>query len=193
MKHKIAMFIRVISIPPFMVTYLLAGLYLFREGVFANSGEFIAALIFLAIIPALAYPFAETVPSLKKGGRPAQRKTAFVFSVIGYIAGFVYALFAGFSKPVLTIFTAYLTSLLFLVLFNKVFKIRASGHACSVTSPMFFATYYFGPIALLPSALLYAAIFWASLVTKRHTVREFLLGTLVCVVSAGIAVIALSA
>ena len=87
MKHKIAMFIRVISIPPFMVTYLLAGLYLFREGVFANSGEFIAALLFLAVIPALAYPFAEVVPPLKKGGRPAQRKTAFVFSVIGYIGG----------------------------------------------------------------------------------------------------------
>ena len=193
MKHKIAMFIRVISIPPLMVTYLLALLFFFRDGVFATTGEFITALAALAIFPALAYPFAEIVPPLKKGGRPAQRKTAFVFSVIGYIAGFVYALFAGFSKPVLTIFTAYLASLLFLVLFNKVFKIRASGHACSVTSPMFFATYYFGPIALLPSALLYAAIFWASLVTKRHTVREFLLGTLVCVVSAGIAVIALSA
>ena len=193
MKHKIAMFIRVISIPPLMVTYLLALLFFFRDGVFATTGEFITALAALAIFPALAYPFAEIVPPLKKGGRPAQRKTAFVFSVIGYIGGFFYALTAGFSKPVLTIFTAYLASLLFLVLFNKVFKIRASGHACSVTSPMFFATYYFGPIALLPSALLYAAIFWASLVTKRHTVREFLLGTLVCVVSAGIAVIALSA
>ena len=51
-----------------MVTYLLAGLYLFREGVFANSAEFIAALLFLAVIPALAYPFAEVVPPLKKGG-----------------------------------------------------------------------------------------------------------------------------
>lgn len=187
------MFIRVISIPPLMVTYLLALLFFFCDGVFATTGEFITALAALAIFPALAYPVAAIVPSLRKGGRPMQRKIAFLFSVIGYIAGFVYALFAGFSKPVLTIFTAYLTSLLFLVLFNKVFKIRASGHACSVTSPMFFATYYFGPIALLPSALLYAAIFWASLVTKRHTVREFLLGTLVCVVSAGIAVIALSA
>ena len=193
MKHKIAMFIRVISIPPLMVTYLLALLFFFRDGVFATTGEFITALAALAIFPALAYPVAAIVPSLRKDGRPMQRKIAFLFSVIGYIGGFIYALTAGFSKPVLTIFTAYLASLLFLVLFNKVFKIRASGHACSVTSPMFFATYYFGPIALLPSALLYAAIFWASLVTKRHTVREFLLGTLVCVVSAGIAVIALSA
>ena len=117
MKNKFAMFIRIISIPPFMVTYLLAGLYLFREGVFANSGEFIAALLFLAVIPALAYPFAEVVPPLKKGGRPMQRKIAFLFSVIGYIGGFIYALTAGFSKPVLTIFTAYLASLLFLVLF----------------------------------------------------------------------------
>ena len=193
MKHKIAMFIRVISIPPLMVTYLLALLFFFRDGVFATTGEFITALAALAIFPALAYPVAAIVPSLRKGGRPMQRKIAFLFSVIGYIGGFIYALTAGFSKPVLTIFTAYLASLLFLVLFNKVFKIRASGHACSVTSPLFFATYYFGLGALLPAAVLYATIFWASLVTKRHTVREFLLGTLVCVVSAGIAVIALSA
>ncbi len=187
------MFIRVISIPPLMVTYLLALLFFFRDGVFATTGEFITALAALAIFPALAYPVAAIVPSLRKGGRPMQRKIAFLFSVIGYIGGFIYALTAGFSKPVLTIFTAYLASLLFLVLFNKVFKIRASGHACSVTSPLFFATYYFGLGALLPAAVLYATIFWASLVTKRHTVREFLLGTLVCVVSAGIAVIALSA
>ena len=185
------MFIRVISIPPFMVTYLLAGLYLFREGVFANSGEFIAALLFLAVIPALAYPFAEVVPPLKKGGRPMQRKIAFLFSVIGYIGGFIYALTAGFSKPVLTIFTAYLASLLFLVLFNKVFKIRASGHACSVTSPLFFATYYFGLGALLPAAVLYATIFWASIVTRRHTVKEFILGTAVCIVSATMAIFVL--
>lgn len=185
------MFIRIISIPPLMVTYLLALLFFFRDGVFATTGEFITALAALAIFPALAYPVAAIVPSLRKGGRPMQRKIAFLFSVIGYIGGFIYALTAGFSKPVLTIFTAYLASLLFLVLFNKVFKIRASGHACSVTSPLFFATYYFGLGALLPSALLYAAIFWASLVTKRHTVKEFILGTAVCIVSATMAIFVL--
>ena len=77
------MLIRVISVPPLMVAYLLALLYFFRDGVFANTGEFIASLVFLAIIPALAYPAAAVVPSLRKGGRPMQRKTAFVFSVAG--------------------------------------------------------------------------------------------------------------
>ena len=193
MKQKIAMLIRIISIPPLMVTYLLTLLYFFHKGVFANEGEFIAALCFLAIIPALAYPVAAIVPALRRGGRPTQRKAAFVFSVIGYIGGFIYGVAAKVSKPVLTIFAAYLISLLMLVLFNKVIKIRASGHACSVTSPIFFATYYLGLGALLPAAALYAAIFWASLVTKRHTAREFLLGTVVCVVSASIAVIVLAA
>ena len=192
MKQKFAMFIRVISIPPLMVTYLLALLFFFREGVFASTGEFIAALTFLAIIPALAYPVAAVVPKLRAGGRPMQRKAAFVASVIGYIGGFIYGVVTHISKPVLTILSAYLISLLMLVLFNKVIKIRASGHACSVTSPIFFATYYFGFAAFVPAAALYAAIFWASLVTKRHTVREFLLGTVVCVVSATIAVIVLA-
>ncbi len=192
MKQKFAMFIRVISIPPLMVTYLLTLLYFFHEGVFASTGEFIAALTFLAIIPALAYPVAAIVPKLRAGGRPMQRKVAFVASVIGYIGGFIYGAATRISKPVLTILSAYLISLLMLVLFNKVIKIRASGHACSVTSPIFFATYYFGFGAFVPAAALYAAIFWASLVTKRHTVREFLLGTVVCVVSATIAVIVLA-
>lgn len=192
MKQKFAMFIRVISVPPLMVTYLLALLFFFREGVFANTGEFIAALTFLAIIPALAYPIAAIVPKLRAGGRPTQRKAAFVASVIGYVGGFIYGVAARISKPVLTILSAYLISLLMLVLFNKVIKIRASGHACSVTSPIFFATYYFGWAAFVPAMALYAAIFWASLATKRHTVREFLLGTVVCVISATIAVIVLA-
>ena len=193
MKQKVAMLIRVISVPPLMVAYRLALLYFFRDGVFANTGEFIASLVFLTIIPALAYPAAAVVPSLRKGGRPMQRKTAFVFSVAGYTGGFLYALFTRCSKPVLTIFAAYLISLLTLVLFNKVIKIRASGHACSVTSPMFFATYYFGFGALLPCTIMYGIIFWASLATKRHTVREFILGTVVCVISATAAVLVLAA
>ena len=184
------MFIRVISIPPLMVTYLLALLFFFRDGVFATTGEFITALAALAIFPALAYPVAAIVPSLRKGGRPMQRKIAFLFSVIGYIGGFIYAVIAKISKPVLTILAAYLISLMLLVLFNKVIKIRASGHACSVTSPLFFATYYFG-LALLPAAALYATIFWASIVTRRHTVKEFILGSAVCIVSATMAIIVL--
>ncbi len=193
LKQKFAMFIRVISIPPLMVTYLLTLLYFSHDGVFAGTGEFVVALTFLAIIPALAYPVAAIVPTLRAGGRPMQRKVAFVVSIIGYIGGFVYGVITHISKPVLTILSAYLISLLLLVLFNKVIKIRASGHACSVTSPIFFATYYLGFAALAPAAALYAVIFWASLVTKRHTVREFLLGTVVCVVSATLAVIVLAA
>ena len=95
------------------------------------------------------------------------------------------------AAAVLTILAAYLISLMLLVLFNKVIKIRASGHACSVTSPLFFATYYFGLGALLPAAVLYATIFWASIVTKRHTVKEFLLGSAVCIVSATMAIFVL--
>ena len=95
------------------------------------------------------------------------------------------------AAAVLTILAAYLISLMLLVLFNNVIKIRASGHACSVTSPLFFATYYFGLGALLPAAVLYATIFWASIVTKRHTVKEFLLGSAVCIVSATMAIFVL--
>ena len=41
-------------LPPLMVTYLLALLFFFRDGVFATTGEFITALAALAIFPALA-------------------------------------------------------------------------------------------------------------------------------------------
>ena len=65
-------------------------------------------------------------------------------------------------------------------------KIRSSGHGCSVVGPFAFGIWYFGLPAVLPCVILYALILWASLYLKRHTLREFLGGSLICLIAMGI-------
>ena len=72
----------------------------------------------------------------------------------------------------------YFLAVLVLTVINKVFKIKASGHACSCTLPYLFLSYYLGKYAVGICLLLYLAEFWASVYLKRHTVKEFLLGTI---------------
>ena len=65
---------------------------------------------------------------------------------------------------------------------NKVFKVRISGHACSVSGPLVYAGYFLGVWAVVGAAC-WGVILWASLVMKRHTLKEFIFGTLTCLFS----------
>ena len=78
----------------------------------------------------------------------------------------------------LTVLTAYLIAVLLLTVLNKVFHIKASGHACSCVLPYLFLIYWLGLKAIIPCVLFYIAEFWASMVLKRHTAREFFLGSI---------------
>jgi hypothetical protein len=97
---------------------------------------------------------------------------------LGYICGLLTALFLPVSKYLLIIYLTYLFSGISLVLLNKVFKIRASGHACGVAGPIFSLIYFLGPWVLF-SVLILAAVYWASLSIGRHDKSELLIGTTV--------------
>jgi hypothetical protein len=81
------------------------------------------------------------------------------------------------------IYAGYLFSVVIILVSNKVFKVRVSGHACSVSGPLVFSGYFLGSWGIAVGAVCWVAILWASLVMKRHTVKEFLLGTLTCLVA----------
>ena len=66
---------------------------------------------------------------------------------------------------------------------NKVFHVRVSGHACSVSGPLVYSGYFLGIWGIVVGVVCWGLILWASLVMKRHTFKEFLLGTLTCLVS----------
>lgn len=183
MSNKAAKFIRVITIPPVLVLALLSILLLDFDQFYNSKFDYLSAVFFLMLVPTLAYPVQYFVLSWRARGRAFQRKLAFVFSIMGYSAGLALAVFNNVQIKLLSIYIGYFGSVILLTIFNKALKIHASGHAAGVTGPLlYFAV--FSNIWLVPlSMILYVLIIWSSVKMKRHTVSEFILGTLCSVVA----------
>lgn len=180
---KIAHAIRIVCVPPVMVGILLVLLFTLRDDVFAAPAEFIASLLGLTVLPILAYPVSVLIPAIRKKGREGQRSLAMYFSTVGYVGVFVYGLAAHVGTGLMHIYAGYLFSVVIILVGNKVFKVRISGHACSVSGPTVYSAYFLGLWGIIVGVLCWAAILWASLVMKRHTFREFIFGTLTCLFS----------
>ena len=183
---KIAHAIRIVCVPPVMVGILLVLLFTLRDDVFAAPAEFIASLLGLTALPILAYPVSVLIPAIRKKGREGQRSLAMYFSTVGYIGVFIYGLVAHVGTGLMHIYAGYLFSVVIILVGNKVFKVRISGHACSVSGPTVYSAYFLGLWGIIVGVLCWAAILWASLVMKRHTLKEFILGTLTCLFSFGV-------
>ncbi len=179
----IAHAVRIVSVPPVMVGILLLLLFVLRDDVFATPVEFIASLTGLTILPILAYPVSAMIPAIRKKGREGQRSLAMYFSTVGYVAVFVYGLIAHVGTGLMHIYAGYLFSVIIILVGNKVFKVRISGHACSVSGPLVYSGYFLGIWGIVVGAACWGLILWASLVMKRHTFREFVFGTLTCLFS----------
>jgi hypothetical protein len=176
-KEKIAKIIRVVTIPPILVLLLLVILFFTRQAMFSNVAQLLLSVLFLMLIPVAAYPLAAVIPKYKAKGRDGERTLAFILSIAGYVAAVVYGFAAQVSKGLLFIYLTYFISVAVLTVFNKVIKLRASGHACSITGPLILMVYFIGWKCLLPCAVLFALIIWASLAIKRHTPRELIAGS----------------
>lgn len=178
----LAHIVRIVSVPPVMVGALLVLLFTLRDDVFAAPVEFIVSLGCLTVLPVLAYPVSAMIPALRKKGREGQRSLAMYFSTAGYVGVFVYGLIAQVSTGLMHIYAGYLFSVVIILVGNKVFKVRISGHACSVSGPLVYSGYFLGVWAVVGAAC-WGVILWASLVMKRHTLKEFIFGTLTCLFS----------
>ncbi len=186
---KIAHVVRIISVPPVMVGTLIVLLWFLRDDVFASAAEMWVSMSLLALVPMLAYPLSVMIPSIRRKGRDGQRSLAMYLSGIGYLAVFIYGFAAGVGDNVMVVYTGYFLSVVILMVLNKLCKVRASGHACSVSGPLVYTAYFLGIWGIIVGTALWGLIFWASLVMKRHTVKEYFLGTLTCLVSFAVAVI----
>lgn len=180
-----ALLIRILSVPPVLAVILMLSLWVGRRDYFRSGAELAAALLCLAGLPLAAYPLSVWLPAARSRGREGQRDLAFLLSALGYGCCWAYGLLAASRPALLFIFATYVFSVLYLLLFNKLLKLRASGHACGITGPMLVLCTLFGgwcyPLCLAG----YGTIFWASIKVGRHTVKEFLLGTLCCILAAG--------
>lgn len=182
-ENRIAKFVRVLTVPPLMAAALILTMRLSPAGVIDSTSVALLSLLFLALVPILAYPIAAAIKPLRDKGREGQRNTAFVMSVLGYTGAGVYGALSGLSAQVLFIYGTYFFSVALLLVCNKLLKLRASGHACSVIGPMLLIIYFVGGWAVPICLCTYAASFWSSVALKRHTVREYLLGTLCCILA----------
>ena len=179
----IAKIIRVLSIPPLLIGMLLVALYLYPSDVIPTLGTLMFSLLFLSGIPTLSYLVWALVPSFRKEGRKSQRKLAFVFSILGYLGGVIYALAADVSRGLTVIFFTYFVSVIILTLINKLTIFRASGHGCGVTGPLLLPAYFMNPFWILPSLVALAVVYLSSLSLKRHTLKELVAGSSAAVIA----------
>ena len=186
-KFYLAYVIRIISIPPVMVSLLVLVLAFFADDFFSSGIDIAAMLVCLALIPLAAYPLSWIIPGVRRKGREGQRNLAFVLTGVGYVLGWCYAKFISLNRHQILVYTIYLLSLLLLLLWNKVFHLRARGHGCSVTGPVVLTGYYLGTVGIIIGAACYLAIFWASVTAKRHKWDEYLGGSVLCGFAFGLA------
>lgn len=175
--------IRIISIPPLMVAVIFLLLYVRRPELFLSPADFWLSELFLAFVPILAYPVSVLVPSIRAKGRNGQRNLAMYFSAAGYLAVVLYGIFADCTEGLKVIHLTYLLSVVLLLVLNKLVHVRASGHACSVSGPILLLCLYIGAVGSVVGILLWSLIFWASIKTRRHTPKEFLIGSVTPIVA----------
>ncbi len=182
-REQAATVIRIVTVPPVMVLVLLLLLFFRDVGIFSGLYKLLLSVLFLTVVPSLAYPLSGLLPKYRGKGREGQRNLALILNLAGYAGAVLYGFAAGASRGLLFIFLFYLMSVLVLILFNKVVGIRASGHACSLAGPLLLFIYFIGSASILPCALLFGAILWSSLILKRHTLKELCFGALSAVLA----------
>lgn len=182
-KETVAKGIRILSVPPVMITALVLALAALRPDMFRSGTEIVVTIVLLGFVPVLAYPVHKAVPALRGKGREEQRKLAFVFNLAGYTAAFMWALIEDVSSELVLICATYFGSVVLLTISNKLIHFRASGHASSFTGPLLLAVYLTGTKLVIPCVLIAGLVIWSSLTLKRHTIKELAGGIVICTVS----------
>lgn len=180
MSKRFAKVLRIIMTPPVFAAILCSLLYFLLPAGFSSAAHYLAALGFLTVLPLLAYPVAALIPALRKKGRDGQRNLALVFSVAGYIGGFLFALLADGTVTERVLFGTYLCSGIALAVCTLL-HFKASGHTCGCSGPIAMLSLYISPWFLLCYPLLTLTV-WSSRKLGRHTPAQLFVGAMIPVV-----------
>lgn len=174
---KIFKIIRRFTVPSVFATALLIIVYITHTNYLGSIWHLIGALFFLAALPTLAYPLQRYIPKYKDRGREGQRSLAMIFSFVGYLLGTLTAFI--FSAPIelKIIYMEYLLCGIGMILLNKVFKIKASGHACGIVGPEIMLVYFGLYIPAILGLALVIPVYISSVRTKQHTLSQLLIGS----------------
>ncbi len=177
--NKISFFIRKITIPPVFATLLSVTVYVFHRKYFGSIWQLLLAILFLAVLPTLAYPLQRFIPKFKDKGRDGQRTLAMIFSFVGYLAGTTVAFALSTPTELKVIYLEYLFCGICILIFNKLFHLKVSGHTCGIVGPVLLFVYFKLYIAAAIGALLIIPVFISSIRTKRHTAWQLIGGSLI--------------
>ncbi len=163
-----------------MAFAMLTVLYFLGSTPFHSLSNYILAVVYLTVLPILAYPLQKVLPKFKDKGRSGQRELAFIMVILGYTLGIISALIFRAPAQYLMIYLAYFLSGASLALINKLSKVKASGHTCGITGPVVMSIYLLGGYSW-SFIILIPIVFWARMKMGRHTLRELLLGMAVSI------------
>lgn len=194
-KEKLAKTTRVLTTPPvFALVLCTVGFFATRTD-FSVTLRYFADVFFLTVLPLAAYPIAFLIYLQKRlrkeqgevgfqpddheneddSRRKTERNLSLCFSVVGYVCGFVIAMLGGSSFE-RTVFATYLSSAI-IIAASTAFGFKISGHACGCSGPIATATLFISPWFAFGYALLFP-IFRSSILLKRHTLLQLLLGSI---------------
>ena len=176
---KSAKTVRILTLAPLMALITLCTLFIFDSTLLGGAFLFSLAVLFLTVLPLLAYPLQRFIPHFKHKGREGQRSLAMIFAVSGYVLGCLTNLFLSAPASLWFIYLGYLISGALILVTNKLLGLRASAHACGVVGPTVILATLGLPIAIFPGIALYLAALWASLKMRRHTVAQFIGGAII--------------
>jgi len=180
--EKVFKIIRKITIPPVFAAALLIIVYVAHASYFGNAWHLLGALFFLSILPTLAYPLQKYIPKYKDRGREGQRSLAMIFSFAGYLLGTVMAFVASAPIELKIIYLEYLLCGIGMLLLNKVFNIKASGHACGIVGPVLLSLYFGLYIHAIIGVALILPVYISSVRTKQHSLVQLIGGSVIPVV-----------
>ena len=171
-KDKFFMAIRKLTVAPLIAMIFLICMFIHRFDVLSGIGQWAYCMFFIGVFPVLAYPMQRYFKAFRDKGRSSQRMLAIIFAVLGYIFCCVLNLFFASSPELWIIVLEYFISGLIIFLFNRIFRLKISGHACGITGPVLLLIHFGLYIQATVGACLIALVYIASLKTKRHSLWQ---------------------
>ena len=175
--EKFFKIIRKITIPPVFAATLLIIVYISHTNYFGSVWHLVGALFFLTVLPTLAYPLQKYIPKYKDRGREGQRSLAMIFSFLGYLLGTVVAFIFSAPTELKIIYLEYLLCGIGMLLLNKAFKVKVSGHACGIVGPVLLFVYFGLYIPAIVGTALVLPVYISSVRTKQHTLPQLIGGS----------------
>ena len=175
--EKAAAIFRKAARPPIFAAAFLVILFVADPAYIGPPWQLAFGIFALGVLPILGYPLQRFIPPFKDRGREGQRSLAMLFSFSGYAIGTIVAYIASAPARLKMIYLEYLLCGIAMLVINKAFHLKASGHACGIVGPVAML-YYFGLLipAVIGTAII-VPVFVSSIKTKQHTYPQLIGGS----------------